>query len=66
MPDTPHVTIDRRNEKLYFDGVEFPWLIEERGPEVEHVADRDNFPIVLVPVIASNVEVIPADGPPAD
>lgn len=67
MPDLPRVTIDRRNKKLYFDGVEFPWLIEERGPEVERVsAAVDEYPVVLVPILAGDVEVIPADGADTD
>ncbi|OCH81000.1 hypothetical protein [Gordonia sp. UCD-TK1] len=64
--DAPHVVIDRRDQKLYLDGVEFPYLIDERGPEVENIADANSFPIVLIPVIASDVRVIPVqEGQPA-
>ncbi len=64
--DAPHVVIDRRDLKLYLDGVEFPYLIDERGPEVENIADANSFPIVLIPVIASDVRVIPVqEGQPA-
>lgn len=66
MPDLPSVTIDRRNQKLYCDGVEFPWLIEERGLEVERIASVDEYPVVLVPILAADVEVIPADGADTD
>lgn len=61
MPDMPHVTIDRRHHKMYFDGVEFPWIIAERGPEAESIAAPHELPVVLVPIVASDVEVIPAD-----
>lgn len=64
--DAPHVVIDRRERKLYLDGVEFPYLIDERGPEVENIADPNSFPIVTIPVIASDVRVIPVqEGQPA-
>ena len=55
------ITIDRKHCKVFVDGVEFPWLIQERGPEVENVSTKDDFPIVMIPVLATDVEVIPRD-----
>lgn len=64
--DAPHVVIDRRERKLYLDGVEFPYLIDERGPAVENIASEIAIPVVLIPVIASDVRVIPVqEGQPA-
>ncbi|QBG78401.1 hypothetical protein PBI_WALRUS_10 [Gordonia phage Walrus] len=62
MPEiAKKITIDRKHCKVFVDGVEFPWLIEERGPEVENVGAKDDFPIVTIPVVAVDVEVIPRD-----
>lgn len=61
-PNAPKVTIDRKHHKVYCDGVEFPWVIEQRGPEVEGIAHHGALPIVLIPIIASDVEVIPEGG----
>lgn len=58
-PIAPKITIDRKNHKLYCDGVEFPWVIEERGIEVENLTRHDRLPVVLIPVIASDVSVMP-------
>ncbi|QFG08071.1 hypothetical protein SEA_PCORAL7_10 [Gordonia phage PCoral7] len=61
MPEiAKKITIDRKLKKVFVDGVEFPWLIEQRGPEVENIATEDDVPIVLLPVLATDVEVIPA------
>lgn len=63
MPEVPNkITIDRRRHKVFIDGVEFPWFIAERGPEVEDLANRNGLPIVTIPIIAADVEVIPSDG----
>ena len=61
MPEVPKkITIDRRNHKVIVDGVEFPWCIAKEGPEVDDIANRDALPVVTIPIIAADVEVIPA------
>lgn len=60
-PTAPKITIDRQNHKLYCDGVEFPWVIEERGIEVENLTRHDCLPVVLIPIIATDVSVMPRD-----
>lgn len=63
MPEVPNkITIDRRRHKVFIDGVEFPWSIVGGGPEVEDIANPDSLPIVTIPIIAADVEVIPSDG----
>ncbi|UVF60284.1 hypothetical protein SEA_MURP_10 [Gordonia phage Murp] len=60
MPEVPNkITIDRNQSKLFIDGVEFPWMIAEQGPDVDDIANRNAMPIVTIPIIASDVEVIP-------
>lgn len=60
MPEVPNkITIDRRRHKVFIDGVEFPWYIAQRGPGVEDLSNRDALPIVTIPLIANDVEVIP-------
>ncbi|QDF17105.1 hypothetical protein JZX82_gp10 [Gordonia phage William] len=59
MPDIAQkITIDRKHCKVFVDGVEFPWMIAERGPEVENVSTKLDVPIVFIPVLATDVEVI--------
>lgn len=55
----PKITIDRKNHKVYFDGVELPWYIAERGPDVEGICTHNQQPIVSIPIIASDLEIIP-------
>lgn len=63
MPEVPNkITIDRRRHKVFIDGVEFPWFIAENGPDVEDLANRNAMPIVTIPIIAKDIEVIP-EGP---
>ena len=54
------ITIDRKQKKVFVDGVEFPWIITEAGPEVTSVAASDQIPVVTIPIFAADVEVIPA------
>ncbi|QCG77593.1 hypothetical protein HOV42_gp10 [Gordonia phage Fairfaxidum] len=62
MPEiAKKITIDRKLKKVFVDGVEFPWLIEQRGPDVEDIANPEAIPVVLIPVLADDVEVIPSD-----
>lgn len=66
MPDiAKKVTIDRQRHKVLIDGKEFPWLIAESGPEVEDIANRNAVPIVTIPIIAGDVEVIPERSEPS-
>ncbi|UZF57698.1 hypothetical protein LH935_06850 [Gordonia polyisoprenivorans] len=58
-PSAPKITIDRKRHKVYCDGVEFPWYIAERGPTVEGICTHNEVPIVSIPIIASDLEVIP-------
>ena len=58
-PKAPKITIDRKNFKVFCDGVEFPWPIAEYGPEVESICTHNRPPIVSIPIIASDLEIIP-------
>ncbi|QDF16183.1 hypothetical protein SEA_MALACHAI_10 [Gordonia phage Malachai] len=61
MPKVPNrVTIDRKQRKVFVDGVEFPWMIAEQGPDVDDIANPHAIPTVTIPIIAADVEVIPA------
>ncbi|QDF17454.1 hypothetical protein SEA_PHROSTEDPHLAKE_10 [Gordonia phage PhrostedPhlake] len=63
MPGVPNkITIDRNQRKVFVDGVEFPWMIAEQGPDVDDIANPHAHPIVTIPILASDVEVIPRDG----
>ncbi|ATN90822.1 hypothetical protein SEA_LYSIDIOUS_10 [Gordonia phage Lysidious] len=61
MPKVPNrVTIDRKQRKVFVDGVEFPWMIAEQGPDVDDIANPHAIPTVTIPIIAADVEVIPS------
>jgi hypothetical protein len=53
------VTVDLEHKQLFIDGVEFPWYIAESGVTVDHLLDRSRIPVVMVPLEAVTVEVIP-------
>lgn len=61
MPTIPKVTIDRREKKVYLDGVELPWWLDERGPTVENPCSAHEIPVVCLPILASDLQVIPAE-----
>ena len=62
MPTMPKkITVDRRDKKLYVDGVEFPWFITEEGPSAEGLAGNHEIPRVTLGIFAEDIEVIPAD-----
>lgn len=64
-PDMPElakkITIDRKRHKVYVDGVEFPWYIEEQGPRIDDPDTEHGAPVVHLPVIAGDLEIIPKD-----
>lgn len=62
MPElAKKITIDRKHHKVYIDGQEFPWYIAEYGPEAKSLDDRIAVPVVHIPVIAADIEIIPKD-----
>lgn len=61
MPElAKKVTVDRARQKLFIDGVEFPYFITEEGVQVHDVATKDVIPTVTVTFFADDIEVIPA------
>lgn len=62
MPEIPKkITIDRKQMKVFVDGVEFPWVITEEGPQVQDVASKTTIPTVALSIFAEDVEIVPAD-----
>lgn len=62
MPTMPKkITVDRREKKLYIDGVEFPWFITEEGPSAAGLSGRHEIPRVTLTVFAEDIEVIPVE-----
>lgn len=59
------ITIDRANQRVLIDGVEFPYYLAEGGPQVEN-PDGTDLPIVHLPILADDVEILPKDDPDGD
>lgn len=53
------VTIDRKRKVVLIDGEEFPYFLAEEGPSVENPLDRHSPPVISLPLIANDVEIIP-------
>lgn len=52
------ITLDRRRQKVYVDGIEFPWFIAEEGPTLTRTGALRGR-VVDIPVITHDVEIIP-------
>lgn len=60
MPEVAKkVVIDRKRKKLFIEGVEFSWTMDQSGPHVERLPDDDSIGLVTIPICADEVEVIP-------
>lgn len=62
MPElAKNITINLAEKKIYIDGVEFPWLVAEDGPTIDHLptASNGNLGRVSFPIFADHIEVIP-------
>lgn len=55
------ITIDRKHHKVYIDGKEFPYAIAERGPDIESADEAHAIPIVSLPILTADLEIIPKD-----
>lgn len=55
------VTLDRANHRVLINGVEFPYYLAEDGPQVENPDSNSAMPVVYLPVIAEDVEILPSD-----
>lgn len=49
-----HIHIDEIAGKILIDGEEFPYFINESGPEVEQILE-DGFSSVTIPVLVNKV-----------
>lgn len=59
MPEVARkITIDRKRKKVYINDVEIPWMVSDPGPQVSGT-DSDNLSLVIVPLLAVEVEDIP-------
>lgn len=64
MPSLPNrITIDRAQHKVLIDGQEFPWFIEEGGPTIDGIDNANAAPVVWLPVLTKDIEVIPVVWP---
>lgn len=62
MPElAKKIAIDRKHHKVYIDGVEFPYLIAERGPDIESADEAHAIPIVSLPILTADLEIIPKE-----
>lgn len=60
MPElAKKITIDRKAATISINGQEFPFAIAEHGPEVENPMATHDLPVVMLPVLARDVEIIP-------
>lgn len=53
------ITIDRKRKRVLIDGEEFPYFVSEDGPQVEDACNANAVPVVMLPVLAADVEIIP-------
>jgi hypothetical protein len=53
------VTLDLKQRKLFVDGQEFPWWIDEKGPILNNLAAPGELRSVTLTFYADDVEVIP-------
>lgn len=62
MPElAKKITIDRKHHKVYIDGTEFPYAIAERGPDIESADEAHAIPIVSLPILTADLEIIPGN-----
>lgn len=58
------VTIDRATKRVLIDGVEFPFYLAEGGPQVEDPLNPNAMAVVHLPLIADDIEILPAENGP--
>lgn len=61
MPDIPKlVTLDLEQRKLFVDGVEFPWYLDEEGPSISLTPSGELHRVTLT-FLAEDTQVIPEE-----
>ena len=55
------ITIDRQAKRVLIDGEQFEYHLAVEGPDVDNAMSSVDLPIVYLPVLAEDVEIIPKD-----
>ena len=58
------VIIDLRDQSVTIDGETFPYWLDNEGPQVTLSGGHRPLPIVHLPVMAGDLEIIPANREP--
>ena len=58
------ITIDRARKIVLIDGEVFPYYITEDGPAVQSPMGNSAIPVVILPVLALDLEIIPEEVAP--
>ena len=56
------ITIDRENKRVLIDGKQVAYYLHVDGPLVTNVMVEHDIPVVHLPILAEDVEIIPASG----
>jgi hypothetical protein len=65
VPKLPKkATVDLKSGKVFFDGEEVPWYIEEGGVDILDLGSKNSLPLIQLRLFADTIEVLPADPRP--
>lgn len=53
------VVIDLEDSTVSIDGAVFPYYLDQRGVDIERLGSTDSLALVILPLIAEMVEVLP-------